>query len=308
MIDCLNYLLRHLMLSQIEQLSDELQVGFQAPDENWRTFVSTLSANGQPANALNIYLVELRENMALRSNALTRRIDEGRVMEMGAPRRLDCHYLITAWSPAAATPAVEPIVDEHALLYQAVEVLMRHDPLVPAEVYLPDPMPPDTPETFATAVLPTKVVPAEGFPKFAEFWGTMGAEHRWKPAAELVVTLPLVHTERSAGALVTSRIVEYRIDGAPVAEVSVQIGGHVLTTLPPLPDGRPAPIAAAWVGLEDVDGKLLRTTETNEAGEFTFSGLRRASYTLRARATGLGDIAGSIAVPSPTGTYDLLFQ
>jgi hypothetical protein len=307
-IDHLNYLLRHLMLSQIEQLSDELQVGFQAPDDTWRTFVSTLSADGQPANALNLYLVELRENAALRSNALTRRIEEGIVVETPAPRRLDCHYLITAWSPAAATPAIEPIVDEHALLYQAIEVLMRNDPLVPADVYWPDSVPSGAPEAFASATLPMKIVPPEGFPKHAEFWGTMGADHRWKPAAELVVTLPVVQTERAAGALVTSRIVEYRIDGTPAVEVSVQIGGHVLTALVPLPDGRPAPISAAWVGLEDVDGKLLQTTETNDAGEFTFAGLRRATYTLRARATGHGDVEGSTAVPSPSGTYDLLFR
>jgi hypothetical protein len=180
--------------------------------------------------------------------------------------------------------------------------------LVPVDVYWPDPVPADTPDAFASAALPVKVVPPEGFPKHAEFWGTMGADHRWKPAVELVVTLPVVQTERSAGALVTSRIVEYRVNGVPFGEVSVQIGGHVLTTLAPLPDGSPAPIAAAWVGLEDVDGKLLQTTETNDAGEFTFAGLRRATYTLRARASGHGDIAGSTAVPSPSGTYDLLFR
>jgi Pvc16 N-terminal domain len=308
MIDHLNYLIRHLMLSEVAQLSDELQVGFQAPDDAWRTFVSTLTAEGLPANALNVYLLELRENITLRSNAMTRRVDAGVVIELPAPRRLDCHYLITAWSPAAATPAVEPIADEHELLYQAIEVLMRHDPLVPSAVYAPDPVPFGTPEAFATATLPIKLLPPDGFPRHAEFWGTMGAEHRWKPSVELIVTLPVVQTERTAGAQVTSRIIEYRITGTLTSEISVQIGGHVLNVVAPLPDGSPAPIAQAWVGLEDARGQLLQTTATNDVGEFTFVGLRRDVYTLRARATGLGDVAGSFAVPSPSGTYDLLFQ
>ena len=308
MIDHLNYLIRHLLLSQVDELSDELQVGFQAPDDAWRTFVSTLTSNGQPANALNVFLRELRENTMLRSNAVTRRIDEGFAIEMPAPRRIDCHYLITAWSPGATTPAVEPTLDEHALLYEALEVFMRDDVLVPAEVYAPDPVPAGTPEAFASAELPLKVAPHDGFMHCAEFWSTMGADYRWKPAFELVVTLPVVQTERTVGGIVTSRIIEYRQNGVPTSDVSVQIGGHVLNALAPLPDGAPAPVCAAWVGLEDARGTLLQETATNDAGQFTFAGLRRDIYTLHARATGHDDVTGSFAVPSPDGTYDLLFR
>jgi hypothetical protein len=308
MIDHLNFLLRHMMLSEIDQLSDELQIGFQPPDETWRTHVSTLTADGQPANALNIYLIELRENVSLRSNATSRRTEEGIVIETPAPRRLDCHYLITAWSPAMVSPAVEPTVDEHALLYQAVEVLLRNDPLIPSEVYAPDSVPSGTPDAFATAELPVKFLSADGFPKHAEFWGTMGADYRWKPSIEVVVTLPVVQAEQSAGTMVTSRIIEYRIGGSTSSEVRVQIGGHVLNAIAPLPDGNPAPIAVAWVGLEDTNGKLLQTTETNTEGEFSFVGLQRNTYTWRARATGLGDVTGSFSVPAPSGTYDLLFE
>ena len=312
MIDHLNNCIRHLMLSEIDQLTDELQVGFQFSDDGWRNLIFSLTANGQPANVFNVYLLELYENRVLRSNQAARNVADGFVTETPAPRHIDCRYLITAWSPAPTSPVLEPIMDEHALLYQAVEALMRYDPLVPAEVYAPDPVPVETPEAFSDAELPVEIAPPEGFSKHAELWGTMGSDNPWRPSAELVVTLPVVQTGIEAGAMVTTRIIDYRQTGTSASEVRVQIGGRVLDTLAPLPDDSPAPVIAAWVGLEDLGGKLLQSTETGIDGEFSFSGIGRESYRLRARATGHGElsreISREISVPSPTGEYDLRFE
>ncbi len=55
-------LLRQLLISRVPTITDEAQVRFQPPDEDWRTYVSTLSVGGNPANALNVYLVDVREN------------------------------------------------------------------------------------------------------------------------------------------------------------------------------------------------------------------------------------------------------
>lgn len=76
MIDHLDNLLRHLFMTQLTHLrpvppapvTDD-QVRFQSPHEHWRTFISNLTVDGQPVNALNAYLVNLRENHKLRSNA-----------------------------------------------------------------------------------------------------------------------------------------------------------------------------------------------------------------------------------------------
>src|SRR5215468_776554 len=123
MLDHLDNLLRHLFMTQIPVLSDEAQVRFQPPDEDWRSYVST----NLTGNALNIYLAELRENRKLRSNERVQDVTNGMVSETPAPRRVDCHYLITAWSPAPVTPAVEPTVDEHALLYAVTGVLANNE-------------------------------------------------------------------------------------------------------------------------------------------------------------------------------------
>ncbi|HMN28756.1 MAG TPA: hypothetical protein PKE45_11455, partial [Caldilineaceae bacterium] len=43
-----------------------------------------------------------------------RHFENGTAYDQPAPERLDCHYLISAWSPTDVTPQLEPILDEHA--------------------------------------------------------------------------------------------------------------------------------------------------------------------------------------------------
>jgi Pvc16 N-terminal domain len=124
-IDHVDNLLRHLCITQVSGITDESQVRFRPPDQEWRQFVANMTVNGQPAMALNVYLVELRENKNLRSNERVRMVENGFAHDIPAPRRMDCHYLITAWSPAAQTPAVEPTVDEHRLLYDVTAQGLR---------------------------------------------------------------------------------------------------------------------------------------------------------------------------------------
>jgi hypothetical protein len=294
MIDHFNNLLRHLFMAQIDEITEEPQVRFQPPDEDWRGYVAGLTQN-----ALNVYLVDLRENRKLRSNERMRQVQNGVVSETPAPRRMDCHYLITAWSPAVVTAAVEPALDEQALLYQVTAVLMNNEPLIPRQVYTPDPLPGTFPEAIADVELPTTILPVEGFPKLAEFWGAMGPNHRWKPAVYLVVTLPVILRTEIAGPMVTTRITEYRQTGQPeTAEVWLQIGGTVTA-----PGGEAVP--EAWIALETPAGEQLQTTETNELGRFTFGDLQMGHYTLRVRVPGFAEALRPIDVPSPDGSYDV---
>lgn len=313
MIDFAENMLRHLFMTEVPRLRPvpedppeppndvlEDQVRFQPPDETWRTEVINLQRD-----ALNVYLVDMRENRKLRSNERVRSVKNGVVNEDPAPTRVDLHYLITAWSPAEPGPALEPTLDEHALLYEVTGVLMNNVPLIPRQIYEPDPLPANFPELIADAELPVSILPVEGFPKYGEFWGTMGVNHRWKPAVYLIVTLPVAFPTQEAGPMVTTRITEYRQTGQPgIADVWVQISGHVLdATVDP-----PVPVADAWVQLETTDGQRLQTTRTNELRRFTFGELQQGQYQLRFSATGLGEATRDIDVPSLTGEYDLRFQ
>ena len=75
MIDYLDNILRDLLLGRVIGITDESQVRFQPPDDDWRTYVANLTVGGEPANALNVYLLELRENRRLRSNEQQKKRD-----------------------------------------------------------------------------------------------------------------------------------------------------------------------------------------------------------------------------------------
>lgn len=292
MIAFLDNLLRHLFLARIQKLKKAAQIGFQPPNADWVTYVQ-----GLHDLALNVYLVAFSENLQLRSNERTRDLQGRMVQDVRDPRRLDCHYMITAWSPATANPPlVEPALDEHTLLHQVATVLANAEPMVPRAIYAPSPLPKGFPEAIADAELPSILLWAQGFPGTVDLWNTMGQP--WRPAVHLTVTLPLLYTSQEAGEMVTTTLTEY-LQGGSAGEAEVQIGGHVLTGTPPLP------VAAAWVRLETPGGLPLQTAESGADGRFLFAKLEARSYVLRVRAAGHPEATRAIKVPSPTGEYDV---
>lgn len=306
MIQHLDNLIRHLFLTHVDEVNDEVQVRFQPPNSDWRTYVSNLTVGGNPANALNVYLTEVRENRELRSNARNLDIQNGVSMVTPAPRRIDCHYVISAWSSANVTPTIEPTVDEHALLYKALHALMQHDPLIATDIYAPGPPPPGVPELMLEHPLPTEVSPQDGFPKLSEFWSNVDSP--WRPVVYLVVTLPVAEASTPTGPVVTTRVAEYRIMNATgPADRFVQASGFVGDTTHPLGSGDPAPVPNAWVQLESNAGLALQTTHTDNDGLFYFGNLRDGNYLLRARAVGLGEVSRNIQVPT-VEAYSLLYS
>ncbi len=124
MIDLLDMLLFRLFRWQVAELTGDAQVRFQPPDEDWRAMVPNIAdGSGNPANSLNVYLVDLRENRRLRTNERARTTVGQDVYETPPPRRVDCHYLISAWSPVQPSPGIDPTPDEHALLAEVARVL-----------------------------------------------------------------------------------------------------------------------------------------------------------------------------------------
>lgn len=299
MITHVDNLLRHILLTRVDELTEESQVQFAPPDDAWRAYVANLTdRDGAPVNAVNIYLADLRENRALRSLHRAREVQGNVAVNVPAPRQMDCHYLATAWSPAVRTANIEPTLDEHALLYKVVGALMNAEPIVARRAYSPDPLPVGFPDAIADAELPSVVLPVEGFPKIAEFWGTFGNVHPWRPMAYFVVTIPVILSKEVAGPMVTTRITEYRQSGSPgPGDVFIQIGGTVLG-----PGAQP--VANAWVRLERTGAPVASAT-TEDNGRFTFGGLVSGTYVLRVRAQGFDEATRTVTVPSAGGNYDV---
>jgi len=303
MIHHLDNLLRDILIDQIPSLTSETQVQFRPPDEDWRNEVTNLNTM-----AVNIYLADIRENRKLRSNERIKvGVENGQVIHQPAPARVDCHYLISTWSPAQPGPAVEPTQDEHNLLYQVTAVLMHNLPLNPTRFYgegAPELAP--LPEAMRNADLPVQILPVEGFFKIAEFWGTMGTNHRWKPTVYVVVTLPVVLALEPVGPEVTDIGVETLPGNANGPVIAVhQIAGYVIDSTGITPE----PVATAWVRLERLGGQPVRATETDSAGRFTFSGIPAGQYQLNWRAPGKPAPAAPriIEVPALSGEYNLTF-
>jgi hypothetical protein len=279
---------------------DEEQIRFQPPDSEWRSHVTT---ELQAKPGLNVYLADLRENRMLRSNERTREIRGGIAFDRKAPPRVDCHYLISAWSDTDEDLATGDDVAaggtglEHQILFEALAALEQHSPLVPAEVFAPKAVPGTVSSLIANDELPCEVLPPEGFVKLGEFWGTMGDPQAWKPALYLVVTIPVVMAEDISGPIVTTKRTDYHSNGSD-PETFFQIAGVARVGTNPAP--------RAWVQIQTSSGEPIRATTADSEGRFTFTELREGSYRLAARITGrTPQPATPIDVPEPSGTYDL---
>ncbi|HEV2953031.1 MAG TPA: Pvc16 family protein, partial [Candidatus Dormibacteraeota bacterium] len=282
----LDDMLRQLLSTRIAGLPAN-QISFSAPDDDWRKTVS-----GSLGMVLDVYLIELYENAELRSNDVYMQGSGINQQAVRAPARLNCRYLISAWSPAKPTPLVEPAIEEGVLLHEVTTVLMEALPLDANAIYGPNPLPPGFPPEMLNPALPAVVAPSQPFDKMADFW--MRMDTIWKPVVDLVVTLPVVHAPRLSGPPVTTLFSEFGTVGHPDLEELTAIGGVVTLT------GQP--VTGAWVRLVE----LNRTVTTNPAGQFIFEGLRRGAYHLEAGLQGHLTVTRAIDVPSLSGEYNLV--
>jgi hypothetical protein len=294
-LDQVDRLLRAVLRRDVAGLTSDQHIGFQPPDDDWRKAVVNLNDL-----AVNVYLVDLRENRALRTHDWQVVVDGGQPRREPGPMRVDCHYLISAWSPAAAAAPMEPTLDEHGLLYRVMAALANADPLNPTHVYPPgsavlagvDPL-------IRDADLPVQIVPSEGWPKLTEFWSAMGANFRARPAIWYVVTVPVAMTAQLAGPLVTTRIIEFRQDGDPSsAEQWLQIGGTVTDTVGAAVDG-------AVVTITGTGGRVIDAVTTGADGCFSIGALQATGYAIHAAKPGIGTADRTASPPGNTGDYDL---
>jgi hypothetical protein len=256
-------------------------ISFAMPDKEFTPVSSD-------KNTLNCYLYDISEDRDLRSvEPLLKRNSDGTVEKEPAPARIKLSYCITAWSPAQMTPAITPALDEHRLLSQVLAVLLKYA-VIPADVLigsLAGQAPP----------LPTSVVMPGNMKSTSEFWNAIGGQLR--PSLDYSVTISLDYQATLIGPMVTTTMAAYEPQGlSGYRNERIQIGGHVTdnATSPNL-------VANAWVLLVDTNQVAITDLE----GCFAFSGLRRGTYTLRARAMNFQEASRVIQVPSPGGDYNL---
>lgn len=105
-----------------KQNGNPVAISFATPDEQF-----------PPADVtpplINLFLYDLRENWDLRSNEWTVERTVDGLSSRRPPVRVDCSYLITAWSKA--TSAEDRAREEHWMLGAAAQILLRYRRLPP---------------------------------------------------------------------------------------------------------------------------------------------------------------------------------
>lgn len=257
-------------------------------------FLTPEKTNLPPASphekAVNLFLYEVKENRSLRdpipfvtqgSNEYTRRMP---------PLRVDCSYLVTAWSSKQGEGKVK---EEHELLALALARLSSF-PTIP-EIYLEPELTGGLSSNGQIYAPPTMVAQLDGARSMGEFWSALGIPPR--PYFNLVVTITMDLDQQIEDSIVTTISSNYIADQPGSGDAHVIIGGTVRDL-----GGNPVP--NTWVWLEELN--LIQVTDAS--GRFVFEKvMARGGLTLHGRASGFVEVERSIEIPSVTGEYDLKF-
>lgn len=132
MIDDLDRTIRELLTQEMPRVArGEVDVAFHQPNRDWK----------RDKAALNFFLYDLRQNPTLRPQQWQEMTDRHnrplrqnhRIPMQRTPLRMDCFYIVTAWSS-------EPL-DEHRLLTECLMTLARYPVLNRYETTEPLPAP-----------------------------------------------------------------------------------------------------------------------------------------------------------------------
>ena len=171
MIDDLDRTVEELLTRELAPLLvEQVDISFAAPDSEFPPSSVTLPA-------IDLFLYDVRENMELRNTQwIVERKTDGTAIRTRSPVRVDCSYLITAWSSESSTTRA---LDEHRLLSEVMKVLLRH-PTIP-EVLLQGSLRGQEPPLPATTLQPGRLQ------SVGEFWQALGG----KPKAALNYTVTI---------------------------------------------------------------------------------------------------------------------
>ena len=180
-------------------------VAFITPDKGFKPGTPTV----------NLFLYDVKENRELRDpTPITVKVGNDFVTRQ-PPVRVDCSYIVTAWSLPASEVNTQI---EHQLLAQALLWLTRF-PTIPA-TYLQG--------TLLNQLYPPPIYVAQVDPNknAGEFWDALAIPPR--PAFYLTVTVAMELGLQESGSLVTTHFTGFDPGNGTATETLVQIGGRVL--------------------------------------------------------------------------------
>jgi uncharacterized protein DUF4255 len=188
----------------------DVDVAFAAPDGEWAAALST-----RPT--VDLYLWDIRPNLADRDfGEMIVEEADGRRFRRDPLPRVDCRYLVTAWT--------SEVRDEHSLLGDVLTALLRH-PVIKAE-HLQG-------HFAAVRPLPSLSLRSGDGSANSDFWSALGGQ--LKPGLDLVVTVTVDAALRAVAGPPTETVDIRAVRGGGPAsvggsvsdEASVSGGGSV---------------------------------------------------------------------------------
>jgi hypothetical protein len=169
MLNELDDTLRTLLLQDLPRVTERIEadgfdVSFDVPNREFRSRLT------RPT--LSLYLYNIQENRDLRGRNWGVTRNNGSVTTRRPPVRLDCNYMVTAWS--------NEVEDEHRLLTGATRVLFRN-PILPQDVLQG--------ELAGDIEIMTEVAQPESFKDVVDIWSVL--DNDLHPSVRVKITIPL---------------------------------------------------------------------------------------------------------------------
>jgi hypothetical protein len=173
MLHLLDETLESFLRAVVPLTARDVDVAFAAPDAEWSAALSS-----RPT--VDLFLWDIRPNLSERDYGETLVEDEdGKRYRRDPLPRVDCRYLVTAWT--------SEVRDEHSLLGDVLAALLLH-PVIPAE---------HLQGVFESVrPLPSLRLRSGDGSENSDFWSALGGQ--LKPGLDLVVTVTLDAAQRAA--------------------------------------------------------------------------------------------------------------
>lgn len=257
MITKIDTVLKNYLLSVLGDPGDTiLDFDFKLPDREW------LKDAKSSESWINIYLLEVKENLELRSNEWQRSYDIDGVKQKKSPFYVDLYYLITFYNKEKKSEV------EHQYLESVLIALFDFSNLAPEHI---------------TDIEFLKQITLELFPKpyiddqlGFQFWNAIDQDAR--PYIPLKITIPLESKVLQNTTIVKTKSMIYR----QLDDILYTLEGRVI-----FENGTFAiPVLSAIVKIKKKGGDVIGTIETDNLGKFEFKQLVNEATIILVEAEG----------------------
>jgi hypothetical protein len=181
MLHLLDETLEAFLRAEVPLPARDVDVAFDAPDGEWSAALSS-----RPT--VDLYLWDIRPNLSERDfGEVIIEEEDGRRYRRDPLPRVDCRYLITAWT--------SEVRDEHSLLGDVLSALLLHPVIGPEHLQG---------QFAAVRPLPSLRLRSGDGSENSDFWSALGGQ--LKPGLDLVVTVTMDAALRAAAGPPTEKI------------------------------------------------------------------------------------------------------